>query len=239
MSKAAELWSKMKKRPDPLTSIALTIPVFLAYHLGILLVESRSGVDLVSNTVFGVLKASAPVYVVGTLAIALLVATITWIEERRGATTSLPLGRVIVEGGAFAFVVLAMLGWATSRVLRSTDPAKLEQLGVLDKLVLAAGTGFHEEFIFRAVLVTGVGFLLAKIFRMSKNAAIGVAIGFSSIAFSLVHNWGPTGEPFVADIAAYRVLIGGLFAGLYLARGFAVAVYAHVFFEVLVYFLYA
>jgi hypothetical protein len=233
-----ETWGKAKKRPDPLTSIALTIPVFLIYHLGILLVEIRSGVDLVSNTVFGVLKASAPVYVVITLALALIVATVTWIEERRGVSTSVPLTKVLLEGGAFALVVLAILGWAASRVLRSTDPVGVNELGVLDKLVLAAGTGFHEEFIFRAVLVTGLGWLLAKIFRMSKNAALGVAIALSSVAFALVHNVGPTGEPFLGDVAVYRVVLGGLFAGLYILRGFAVAVYAHVFFEVLVYFFF-
>jgi membrane protease YdiL (CAAX protease family) len=233
-----DTWGKAKKRPDPLTSIALTIPVFLIYHLGILVVESRSGVDLVSNTVFGVLKASAPIYVVATLAIALIVATVTWIEERRGVSTSVPLSKVLLEGGAFAIVVLVIVGWAASRVLRASDPAGLEELGWLDKIVLAAGTGFHEEFIFRAVLVTGLGWLLAKIFRMSNKAALGTAIALSSVAFSLVHNVGPTGEPFIGDVAAYRVLLGGLFAGLYLLRGFAVAVYAHVFFEALVYFVY-
>lgn len=233
-----DTWGKAKKRPDPLTSIALTIPVFLIYHLGILVVESRSGVDLVSNTVFGVLKASAPIYVVATLAIALIVATMTWIEERRGVSTSVPLSKVLLEGGAFAIVVLVIVGWAASRVLRASDPAGLTELGWLDKVVLAAGTGFHEEFIFRAVLVTGLGWLLAKIFRMSNKAALGTAIALSSVAFSLVHNVGPTGEPFIGDVALYRVLLGGLFAGLYLLRGFAVAVYAHVFFEALVYFVY-
>lgn len=232
-------WDKLKKRPDPLTSIALTIPVFLLYHLGILVVDTRSDVDLISNVVLGILKSSPPVYVVGTLALALIVATVTWIEERRGVSTSVPLTRVWLEGGAFALVVLAAFGWATSRVLRSTDPAGLETLGVWDKIVLAAGTGFHEEFIFRALLVTGVGALLTKIFRVSKNGALAVAIGLSSIAFALIHNVGPRGEPFLFDVAAVRVLLGGLFAGLYLLRGFAVAVYGHVFFELLVYFLYA
>ncbi|HET6332066.1 MAG TPA: CPBP family intramembrane glutamic endopeptidase [Polyangiales bacterium] len=233
-----DTWGKVKKRPDPLTSIALTIPVFLIYHLGILVVESRTGVDLVSNTVFGVLKASAPVYVVITLALALVVATVTWIEERRGVSSSVPLTQVVLEGFAFA-VVLAALAWGASLVLRTPEPAGVRELGVIDKLVLAAGTGFHEEFIFRALLVTGLGWMLGKVFRMSNKAALGVAIALSSIAFALVHNVGPGSEPFVGDVALFRLVLGVIFAGLYIARGFAVAVYAHVLFEVLGYFVFA
>jgi membrane protease YdiL (CAAX protease family) len=233
-----DTWGNLKKRPDPLTSIALTIPVFLIYHLGILVVESRTGVDLVSNTVFGVLKASAPVYVVVTLALALVVATVTWIEERRGVSSSVPLSKVVVEGFAFA-VLLVALAWAASLVLRTPAPAGARELGVIDKLVLAAGTGFHEEFIFRAVLVTGLGWILGKIFRMSDKAALGVAVAVSSIAYSLAHNIGPGGEPFIGDIALFRLALGVFFAGLYISRGFAVAVYAHVLFEVLGYFVFA
>jgi hypothetical protein len=238
VSAKAKTWDTVKKRADPLTSIALTIPVFLVYHLGILVVDSRSGVDLISTTVLGVLKASPPVYVVGTLALALVVATVTWIEERRGASSSVPLTRVLLEGAIFALVVLAVFGWATSRVLRATDPAGLGSLSVLDKVVLAAGAGFHQELIFRALLVTGLGALLTKVFRLSKNGGLGVAVAISSVAFALMHNYGPTGEPFIPDIAAYRVAIGVLFAVLYIFRGFAVAVYAHFFFDMLVYFMY-
>lgn len=235
-------WDKLKKRADPLTSIALTIPVFLIYHLGILLFDNQARankVDLVSTTVLGVLQASPPIYVIGTLLLALVVATVTWIEERRGAASGVKLSRVLLEGGGFAIVVLAAFGWATSRVLRTTDPAGLAELSVVEKIVLAAGAAFHEEFVFRAVLVTGLGAVLAKIIRVSKNAALAIAVAFSSLAFAIMHNVGTMAEPFVLDIAAYRVVLGALYAGLYLLRGFAVAVYAHFFFEVLVYFLYA
>jgi hypothetical protein len=231
----------LKKRPDPLTSVALTIPVFLIYHLGILAVETRTGVDLVSNTIFGVLKASAPVYVVITLSLALVVATVTWVEERRGATQSMSLIRVVLEGAVCALAVVVLLSWITHTVLQSTDPAivkKLKELTVPEMIVLAAGTAFHEEIIFRALLCTLLSFVLLKVFRVSKGVSLGIAVALSSIAFALVQNWGPFGQPFIANLALYRLALGGFFAGLFLLRGFAVAVYAHVFFEILVYFLY-
>jgi len=40
----------------------------------------------------------------------------------------------------------------------------LSSLGVFDKLVLAAGTGFHEEFLFRALLIPAAARLLARCF---------------------------------------------------------------------------
>jgi hypothetical protein len=235
-------WDAMKKRADPLTSIALTIPVFLLYHLGILLVDRSAGgvgADLVTNTVLGVLKASPPVYVVGTLTLALVVATVTWIEERRSATSGVSLSRVILEGAGFGVVLLAAFGWATSRIIRTADAGRLAELGVIDKLVLAAGSGFHQELIFRALLVTGFSTLMLRLFRITKNAALSIAIAVSSVLFALGYNWGPHGEPFVADVAALRIVLGGLFAAIYLTRGFAVVVYSHAIFQALLYFIYA
>ncbi|HKP60993.1 MAG TPA: CPBP family glutamic-type intramembrane protease [Polyangiales bacterium] len=238
---SGSMMANLKKRPDPLTSVALTIPVFLTYHLGILATQARSGVDVVSNTIFGTLKASAPVYAVVTLCLALVVATVTWVEERRGATQTMSLWRVIGEGALAAVVVVAALSWATNSVLESTNPAKLQELkdlSVGEMLVLAAGTAFHEEIIFRALLCTLLSVILLKVFRVSKGVALGIAIALSSVAFALIQNWGPFGQEFVADHALYRLVLGVCFAGLFLFRGFAVAVYTHVFFEILVYFLY-
>ena len=243
MAAKVKAWDAMKKRADPLTSIALTIPVFLLYHLGILLVDRNAvggvGADLVTDTVLGVLKASPPVYVVCTLTLALVVATVTWIEERRSATSGVSLSRVILEGAAFGVVLLAAFGWATSRIMRAADPARLNELGIVDKLVLAAGSGFHQELIFRALLVTGFSLVLLRLFRVSKNAALSIAVAVSSVLFALGYNWGPKGEPFVADLAGLRIVLGALFAAIYLTRGFAVVVYSHAIFQALMFFVFA
>lgn len=237
-SKSPKFWDTVKKRPDPLTSVALTIPVFLVYHLGILVVDSRSGVDFVSKAAFGLMQISRPAYVIATLGVALMLATVVWIEERRGAVTKVSLTRVLLEGGAFGLMALLGFGWTISRALRATDTSSAAELNILEKLVLACGTGFHEEFVFRAALVSGLAFVLAKVIRMSSGAALTIAVVVSSIASSLVHNYGPFGEPFLMDVALIRVVLGAAFAIVYLLRGFACVVYAHAVFQLLVYFLY-
>jgi hypothetical protein len=240
MAKMKDTWAEFKKRPDPLTSIALTIPVFLIYQLCILLVNTRSGVDVVTDTLLSMLDEEYyPVYVVVTLLLALGLATVTWVEERRGASTSVSLTKVVLEGLGYSLLVLAILGWAPRRFLRTTEQLAAEAPGVLESMVLSAGTGLHQEVIFRAILVTALGGLMAMVFRVSKRVALGIAVTLSSITFALTHNYGTHGEPFMPDIAFYHMVLGGLFAGVYLLRGFAVAVYAHVFFEIGVRFLRA
>jgi Type II CAAX prenyl endopeptidase Rce1-like len=226
------VWAKMKKRPDPLTSVALTIPVFLIYHLCIVQVSTRSRVDLISDQLLTWLQANHAVYVVAALTLALGLAIVTWVEERRGALSPVPLRKVVLEGLVLSAAVLAVLAAAPRHYMRTTEPATTEVPGVLEAVVVAAGTGLHQEVVFRAVLVTLLGGLLAMVFRVSKKVALGVAVTLSSITFALTHNYGAHGEPFVPVLAAYQMLLGGLFAGVYLLRGFAVAVYAHFFFEI-------
>lgn len=233
-------WAKLKKRPDPLTSIALTIPVFLLYQLCILVVDRRSHVDVVSDAVLDQLDPKYyPVYVVGALTLALGLAAVTWIEERRGVVSGVPLGKVVLEGMAFALVALVILGLAPRRFMRPTEPVA-EASSVFEAIVLSAGAGLYQELVFRAVLVTLFSAALALVFRVTKRVALGIAITLSSVAVALTHHYyGPHGQPFGFDVATYQMVLAGLFAGLYLLRGFAVAVYAHVFFEIGVHFMRA
>jgi hypothetical protein len=232
-------WTAVRTRPDPLTSIAFTVPIFLLYHLGLLLVDARSQVDFISTWVLALLDASVPAYVMTTLAFALVLLLTVWVEQKRGVVPISSLGRVLVEALACALLVLMSVGWASHQLLRANVDGAVSSLGVFDKLVLAAGTGFHEEFIFRVLLISGGSALLARVFRMSGRVALLVCMVLSSIAFSLAHNFGSLGEPFVLDIAGYRVLEGLMFAILYVTRGFATAAYAHFFYEALVFFVYA
>ncbi len=238
---APGFWARRKRRPDPLTSVALTLPVFVVYHLGVVFVDRRSGVDLVSALVLSLLRASVPAYVIATLALALALASGVWIQQKRGALARTPSAPVFLESAGFAVLLLVTVGFATHRwVFRLGSPAlsALGSLGVLDKLVLAAGSGFHEELLFRALMVSGGAWLIERLWRLSRGASFAIAVTVSSLGFALANNFGVLGEPFAFTTLAYYVLLGGLFAALYLVRGFAVAVYTHAFYTALVFFVY-
>lgn len=231
-------WDLLRKRPDPLTSVAFTVPVFLLYHLGILLVDRRSQVDFVSTLVLRVLETSVPAYVLMTLALALVLLLVAWVKQKRTITPPHPFLRVLGEGIAFAMFCLMALGWATHEV-RADSSSQLSLLSVVDKIVLAAGTGFHEEFIFRVLLVTGGAWLITKLGRVRPRFSLLIAMLVSSVLFSLAHYFVIFDEPFVLTVAGYRVLEGLLFATIYVSRGFAIAVYAHAIYDLMAYFVYA
>lgn len=230
---------RIAMRPDPLTSVALTLPVFLVYHLGILLVTTRIPADLVSSLTFALLDASVSGYVITTCAFALALALAVWVQQKRGATPVWNIGRVLIESAAYSVLLLATVGWAAYRLAHTVALASARDLGPIDKLVLAAGSGFHEELVFRVVLVSGLAALLARATKWPRSAALTTAALLSSLAFAFTRFLGPLGDPFAPDIFLYHALAGLAFAGIYLMRGFAVAVYSHAFYTALVFFIYA
>ncbi|HOI10403.1 MAG TPA: CPBP family glutamic-type intramembrane protease, partial [Myxococcota bacterium] len=69
--------------------------------------------------------------------------------------------------------------------------------------------------------------------RLGVAAVALAAVVLSSLAFSLAHHLGAI-EPPAAYVFWYRALAGIVFGGVFLARGFAVAAYAHFLYDVLV-----
>jgi len=95
--------------------------------------------------------------------------------------------------------------------------------------------GVNEEFVFRLGLLSALVWAGQKL--MAKNPAVLVAVGVSSLLFSLAHYMGP--EPFAVYSFLYRFIAGVLFCALFWLRGFAVAVYTHAIYDVLVMVVFA
>ena len=100
---------------------------------------------------------------------------------------------------------------------------------LFDHMVLAAGAGVHEEFLFRLVLIPILiqGFQRALV--MPKPLAIGAAVVLSSVVFSGAHHI--AGEAFELYAFTYRTLAGLFFAALFLTRGYAVAAWSHAIYD--------
>lgn len=231
-----------RRKPDPLTSVVLTVPVFVVYHLGVLLIHVRDGVDWVSGLTLWLLDESVPLYVGVTLAVALCLVLAAWIQRQRGRLRPTAFFPIVAESCAWAVLMAISIGWATHAI---TSPAAamgasvgaVSELGVLDKIILAAGAGFHEEAVFRVGLFSGGVLALQRGAGFGRVPALLVALLVSSVVFAVVHHVGPYAEPMALAPLLFRTLTGVFLAGVYLLRGFAVAVYTHTIYDALVFFV--
>ena len=94
-------------------------------------------------------------------------------------------------------------------------------------LVQGLGAGIYEEFIFRLVLLSVVMAILVDLLSVRKSTAAVVAILLGATLFSLYHfareQFGG-GVPFPWGVFVFRMLAGVYLGGLYVCRGFGIAV---------------
>lgn len=107
------------------------------------------------------------------------------------------------------------------------------------RLGLAAGAGLWEELLFRAGLLGGGAFALARLFALlgwgegSRVLARVLALVVSSLVFAWVHVLGDPGA-LAPEVFAFRALAGLAFGLLFLFRGLAVTAWAHAGYDALV-----
>jgi hypothetical protein len=229
------LRKRLLERHDPLTSLVLTIPVFLVYHLGILPLDIRNGVDLFTEATVRLCRYSVLVYIAVTVGIAAAIVVAAFILRKKGKIRPAEFVPVLIEGVVLAAVMFLVVGWATEVVLPGQIGGR--PLGPLEKLVMSAGAGFHEEVVFRAGLFAGGAFLLARLPGVGKTTAILVAALVSSLLFSAIHYVGSMADDFTIASFTFRFIAGLYLAAVYQLRGFAVAVYTHAIYDLFVFFL--
>jgi len=66
---------------------------------------------------------------------------------------------------------------------------------------------------------------------MKRDSAAWLAAIGSAVVFSAFHYVGSLADPFTWNSFVFRAMAGLVLAGLYVARGFAVAVYTHAFYD--------
>jgi hypothetical protein len=205
---------------DLAASLVLIFPLLLAYEIGVLFAGRVNGADVITRAIYGVLGRTTYLLVYAAIAVAFLV----WIRrEKRWSTLRLEIAApVVLEAAIYALTLGAALTIVVDRLLG---------LGLSPgELVSALGAGVHEELVFRLGLLCG----LVALFRRTKIGLV-AAIVISSVLFSLAHHVGVYGEPFTIHAFVYRCFAGAAFALVFWFRSLAHVVYAHVFYDVLVY----
>jgi membrane protease YdiL (CAAX protease family) len=233
-----DYWRESRR---PLVSLAFVTPLLVIYEAGILLWPDamRNGAEVWLRSLLDLLGFGQyfllPVLTAGML--------LGWHHVNRDRWC---VPTQVLQGMAgectFLALCLAVIGYLQgvllSSILPSVSISWIPPLGnVLTDLVARAigffGAGIYEEVLFRLMLLTGLVSLLHLV-QVPPRRAVWIAIGISSLLFSLAHYVGPQGDQLRLYSFLFRFVAGAFFAILFVRRGFGIAAGTHAFYDILV-----
>lgn len=220
----SEPGSRTLDRSDLAGSLVLIAPLFFVYEVGVLFAGSVNGADVVTRAVYGGLGRTNYLLLAAALGLGFLL----WIRraQRQSVLRLDVVVPVVLEAAIYALTLGALVNLVLERLLG---------LGLdLGEAINAAGAGVHEELVFRLLLCGGLIAALSRT-QLSRKVIVIVALIVSSLLFSAAHHLGPYGEPFTQHAFAFRCLAGLVFGLVFYFRSLAHAVYAHTFYDLLVY----
>lgn len=211
------------------SSALLTAPVVLAYEVGLLALGDRAVRNAADALIDqGLTALGRP----AALAINLVVLGAFVVYALRAAPRkATPFGLllpVILESALYACLLAPALMIIGRRMMAAPVPSTL-----LEGIVLSLGAGFYEELVFRLAAVGGVLIALERGLHVTSGWATVLVLVGAGVAFSWFHHAGAGGERFEAPVFVMRAVAGILLGGLFLLRGFGVACYTHVIYDVL------
>lgn len=200
------------------------LPLVVVYGLGLLYAsaEARSGVDVISQGLLGILGLRGYVGAIGVTTLLVIGVASRRLDGRLGRHALLA-GPVAVEAGLYGLFlgagILEFMDW------RGLLGPLLIDATTFEHVVMSAGAGLCEESLFRLLLLPATTAVLVRGLAMPRPIALAVAVAATSLLFAGAHLLG--GEAWDPFAFTYRTLAGCVFAGLFLTRGFAVATWSH------------
>ena len=110
----------------------------------------------------------------------------------------------------------------------------MERNIIPEQFYLAIGAGIWEELLFRVGAIGLSLSFLTKVVGYSGIYSVIIAVIFSAVIFSLFHYLGPFGDNFAYKSFYLRTLAGIFLGSLYMFRGFGIAVYTHIFYDMFI-----
>ena len=230
-------------KPGALGELALTLPIFLVYQLGVVFLDARNATDIVTARLLELSHGDRPTYLGLTAATGVILSAVFGVLGRGQTLRFAKIVQIAAEGAAYAIAMGVGTSWLVGKMFAG---ARTSADGPFAGLVMSLGAGFYEELAFRAILF-GVGAkLLVWLFAHERVRLVGTSlplggrglltiVGWAllcSCAFSAMHYMGPLGDPFDLRSFAVRAVLGLALTVVYATRGFAAAVWTHALYDV-------
>lgn len=233
--------SYLDQSKNGVNSLVFVAPLFVLYQVGILFTHGWvNGADFVTCRLLALFEGNRIYYSIFNVAVLAVIGCVFFFLRKRRVLHPRTYGMMLVESCLYAFVmggVAARILFAVGisppmRILHGVSSPQLPE-GVLDSIVLSIGAGTYEELFFRLILLGGLFFILGRT-KLKKWQSALIAIGVSSLLFSVFH-YVPIGiEPWQLWSFTFRFLLGIILAVIYITRGFAIAVYTHAIYDIFI-----
>jgi hypothetical protein len=222
--------------------LALTLPIFLAYHLGVVFLNVKNASDLVTTPLLQLANGSRPAYLGLTASIGLIFAGVFAFAGRGRAFRTSKFLQIAFEGFAYA----AAMRFGAAYIVGRLSIGPLSHVDPVTGTIMSMGAGFYEELAFRVVLFGLGAKLLVFLFARQKLGLVEGsphlsvrsllvvtlwALASASI-FSGVHYIGAFGDKFDPASFVFRLVLGLALTLIFATRGFAAAVWAHALYDV-------
>jgi hypothetical protein len=234
----------LSAKPGAWAELALTLPVFLAYQLGVVFLHVRNATDLVTGQLVRISGGDLGIYLALTIGIGLVLFAVFAVLGRGQALNRRKIAQIVVEGAAYAIAMSAATSWVVGKLF--AGPSAAAEGGPVAGLIMSLGAGFYEELAFRAVLFGLGAKLLVWLFAHQRVSLVGTAPRPTLSAvlimaawalvcaalFSGMHYVGGLGDTFDARSFVARAVLGLALTVVYAMRGFAAAVWTHALYDV-------
>ncbi|HYQ01712.1 MAG TPA: CPBP family glutamic-type intramembrane protease [Polyangiaceae bacterium] len=221
----------LREGSGPWADLALTLPVFVGYHLGVVFLPVRNAADIVTRELTTLAENSIWQYIGLTLGIGAAFASVLLMLGRGHTLRSSRFVFVAIEGILYAIAMRLAGQYVVSQLALVGGMPE----GHFSALVMSLGAGFYEEIAFRVVLFgLGLRLILGLIGSLSHVKRLLVALGWAlaiAVVFSGWHYVGDLGEPFDLRSFVFRTVCGLAFTAIYSFRGFAPAVWTHTIYD--------
>jgi Type II CAAX prenyl endopeptidase Rce1-like len=236
--------STLTSKPGGWTELALTLPVFLVYQLGVVFLNVRNATDLVTVRLLELVNGDRLTYLELTSGAGLALMFVFGFLGRGQSFRASKIVQIAIEGAAYAIAMGATTSWIVGKVFAGVPARAVD--GPFTGIVMALGAGFYEELAFRVILFGLGAKLLVWLFVRQRVDLVGAGprLGFGGVSimvlwslvsaaiFSGMHYVGALGDPFDARSFVARAVLGLALTLVYASRGFAAAVWTHALYDV-------
>jgi membrane protease YdiL (CAAX protease family) len=236
--------SDLTAKPGGWTELALTLPVFLVYQLGVVFLNVRNATDVVTVRMLELAHGDRMTYLELTSGAGLALMFVFGFLGRGQAFRPSKILQIALEGAAYAIAMGTATSWVVGKMF--AGPPAGPSGGPFTGIVMALGAGFYEELAFRVVLFGFGTKLLAWLFVRQRVGLVGggprpglgailIMVLWAVVCagiFSGMHYLGPLGDRFDERTFVARAVLGLALTLVYASRGFAAAVWTHALYDV-------